>query len=97
MRTGHEHGKGVLVAVELQVFPEQLIQDEVLVGQLWFGRSRVLLQRVEDLGPHTRAYTVQHTPALQRRFHGCSTAHRRNRHETHTSDACMYQKYLTGV
>ena len=44
----HQHVSGVQVMVVLQVVPDELVDDQILIGHLWLGRPR-LIKAFEDL------------------------------------------------
>lgn len=63
-----QHGRRVSVLVELQVLPDQLVEEQVFVRQRR-PRLALVLQGAEHLRPDASLQLAQHAPRLQRFFH----------------------------
>ena len=62
-RTCLKHGGRVLVLVELQVLPNEFVDDHVLVAECWAWLAGVI-ECIEDLCPYPGLHLVQHTAVL---------------------------------
>lgn len=64
-----QYWRSVLVLIELQVLPDELVDEQVFVGQRW-TRFTLVIQGAEHLCPDTSFQLAQNTAGLQCFPHG---------------------------